>query len=63
MRVEDDHRHCKVCGKQIGPDEEFCGKAHRQQREESQRSRRNLTYLVYASIAIVVIVFLSGFIH
>jgi predicted nucleic acid-binding Zn ribbon protein len=47
----EDHRHCKVCGKVVGPDAEFCSKACRRQREETQQSRKNLTYLMYAAIA------------
>ncbi|MCI4369475.1 MAG: DUF2116 family Zn-ribbon domain-containing protein [Thermoplasmata archaeon] len=55
--TEGDHRHCKVCGKTCGPEQEFCSKACRAKRETNLATRRNYTYAMYALIAFLVIVF------
>ena len=60
---EDDHRHCKVCGKVIGPESEYCSKTCRRKREEIQANRRNLMYLMYAAIGVLVLLLLLGFLH
>jgi predicted nucleic acid-binding Zn ribbon protein len=52
----EDHRHCKVCGKVVEPEDEFCSKGCRRKRDEQNQNRRNLTYLIYASIAFVVLI-------
>ncbi|HEV2316223.1 MAG TPA: DUF2116 family Zn-ribbon domain-containing protein [Thermoplasmata archaeon] len=52
----DDHRHCKVCGKVVDPQDEFCSKGCRRKRDEQLQNRRNLTYLIYASIAFVILI-------
>lgn len=59
MGSEDDHRHCKVCGRICGPAEETCSKACRAKREELLRTRRIYTYVLYGTVALVAIVFLS----
>jgi predicted nucleic acid-binding Zn ribbon protein len=59
----EDHRHCKVCGKVVGPGIEFCSKGCRRQREELLQNRRNLTYLLYGSIAIVVLFLVVSLLH
>ncbi|MGI0053242.1 MAG: DUF2116 family Zn-ribbon domain-containing protein [Thermoplasmata archaeon] len=51
-----DHRHCKVCGKPIGPGAEFCSKSCRREREALVRGRKNLTYLMYAAIAFLALI-------
>jgi predicted nucleic acid-binding Zn ribbon protein len=58
---EDDHRHCKVCGRVCGPTEETCSKACRAKRDDMLRSRRTYTYLMYGAIALVAIVFISKY--
>jgi predicted nucleic acid-binding Zn ribbon protein len=58
---EEDHRHCKVCGRMCDPDEQTCSRACAQERERIVRSRRNMTFLLYASIALVLIVFVARY--
>lgn len=60
---EGDHRHCKVCGKVIGPEAEFCSKTCRRKREEQIAGRQNLTYLMYAAIAVLAIILVVQFVH
>jgi predicted nucleic acid-binding Zn ribbon protein len=57
---DQDHRHCKVCGKVVEPEVEFCSKTCRRKREEQNQNRKNLTYLIYASIAFVILITLLG---
>ncbi|MGD0257039.1 MAG: DUF2116 family Zn-ribbon domain-containing protein [Thermoplasmata archaeon] len=59
MSSDEDHRHCKVCGRVCAPEDETCSKACRLKREEMVRQRRIYTYLLYGTIALVAIVFLS----
>jgi predicted nucleic acid-binding Zn ribbon protein len=56
---EDDHRHCKICGRVCGPGAETCSKACERTREDRARARRNYTLLLYGSIALLAIVFLT----
>jgi predicted nucleic acid-binding Zn ribbon protein len=58
--MDEEHRHCKVCGKVIDVDEEVCSDACRTRREASARGRRNLTYLMYGMIALLLIVLLAS---
>jgi len=55
---EDDHRHCKVCGKVCDPDEEVCSKACRAKRAAQLRTRQMYTYVLYGAMALILIVFL-----
>ncbi|HXY46774.1 MAG TPA: DUF2116 family Zn-ribbon domain-containing protein [Thermoplasmata archaeon] len=57
--VEDDHRHCKVCGRVCAIDSETCSKACREKRAQQLQSRRTYTYLLYGAIALLLIVFVS----
>jgi predicted nucleic acid-binding Zn ribbon protein len=59
---DDEHRHCKVCGRVCGVDDQTCSRACEAKRERAIRSRRNLEYLLYASIALVAIVAAARFI-
>jgi predicted nucleic acid-binding Zn ribbon protein len=59
----EDHRHCKVCGKVVGPGEEFCSKAHRRERERMVANRRQLSYLMYAAIAFFVLLLVTQYVH
>jgi predicted nucleic acid-binding Zn ribbon protein len=52
---DDDHRHCKVCGKVVGLDIEVCSKVCKRRREEGVRARKNLTYLIYGGIAFLIL--------
>ncbi|HXQ78682.1 MAG: DUF2116 family Zn-ribbon domain-containing protein [Thermoplasmata archaeon] len=60
MTTEEDHRHCKVCGRVCGVGEETCSRACREKRAAQMASRRNYQYLLYGAIAILLIVFLSS---
>jgi predicted nucleic acid-binding Zn ribbon protein len=55
--AEDDHRHCKSCGKVCEPDDEVCSPACRTKRENSLRTRRVYTYLLYALMVILLLAF------
>ncbi len=57
--MEDDHRHCRVCGRVCAPDAETCSKPCREKRAQQLQSRRNYTYLLYGAIALLLIVFVS----
>jgi predicted nucleic acid-binding Zn ribbon protein len=59
--VEEDHRHCKVCGKVCAVGEETCSKACRTKRAAQLQKRQTYTYLIYAMIALIAIVFLLSF--
>lgn len=59
MATEGDHRHCKVCGRVCGPEEETCSKACRARRAQQLQTRRTYTYLLYGTAALLLIVFLS----
>jgi len=59
---EDDHRHCKVCGRVCALGSETCGRACAQVRENQARTRRNYTLLLYGAIALLLIVFLARFV-
>ncbi len=50
------HKHCKMCGKAISPDDEVCSEACGKAREAQLKSRKNTMYLFYASIVILVVV-------
>jgi predicted nucleic acid-binding Zn ribbon protein len=55
--AEEDHRHCKVCGRVCDVDAQTCSRACRDQWAARVASRRNYTYLLYLAIAILVIGF------
>lgn len=59
--VEEDHRHCKVCGKVCAVGEETCSKACRTKRVAQLQKRQTYTYLIYGTIALILIVFLLSF--
>lgn len=60
--MDDDHRHCKVCGRVVGAKAEFCSDACRQKREAQLASRRQFTYLLYALMAFVLLVFFAAYV-
>ena len=53
--MEDDHRHCRVCRKVCAPDQEYCSKACRQERERAIATRRMWLYILYAMIAVTIL--------
>lgn len=50
------HKHCKMCGVAIQPDEMVCSDACKARWEAQQRSRKQTMWLMYASIAVLFIV-------
>ncbi len=59
--VEEDHRHCKVCGKVCAVGEETCSKSCRAKRAQQLRTRQTYTYLIYGAIVLILIVFVLSF--
>jgi predicted nucleic acid-binding Zn ribbon protein len=53
--MEDDHRHCRSCGKVTAPGQDTCSDSCRQKREGALQSRRNFTYLLYGLMILIVI--------
>ena len=58
MAREDDHHHCKVCGRVCEPDRDVCSKTCREQRQRTLQSRRMYTYLLYGFILLTVLLLL-----
>lgn len=54
MALEDDHHHCKVCGRVCAPDREVCSKTCREARQRTAQNRRMYTYLLYGFIILTV---------
>lgn len=63
MPAEGDHRHCKVCGKVCAASAETCSRTCAEERERRVRSSRNLRYVLYGTIALLLVLFLSNFLH
>ncbi|MCI4351041.1 MAG: DUF2116 family Zn-ribbon domain-containing protein [Thermoplasmata archaeon] len=63
MASDDDHRHCKVCGKVCGVGDDTCSPSCRTRRELLLRTRRNYTWAMYAIIGFVVLVFILNYVH
>jgi predicted nucleic acid-binding Zn ribbon protein len=61
MAPEDDHRHCKVCGRVCAPGQEWCSKACARVLDDRARTRRNYTLMLYGAIALTAIVLLSPY--
>lgn len=59
MAGDNDHRHCKVCGRVCAVDDDTCSRACRETRARQLQSRRMYSYLLYGSIALLLIVFLT----
>jgi len=53
--VTEDHRHCKVCGKPVGPGKDTCSTACREKREAVARTKKMYTYVLYGMIALLLI--------
>jgi len=58
---EDDHRHCKVCGRVCAVDSETCSPACREKRARQLQQRRNYMYLLYGTAVLLLIVLVSKF--
>jgi predicted nucleic acid-binding Zn ribbon protein len=58
MELVPSHKHCKVCGTSIPPEDTTCSKACAEKRAQSIRQRRLYNLLFYGSAAIVALLFL-----
>jgi predicted nucleic acid-binding Zn ribbon protein len=58
--MEEEHRHCKMCGKVCDVDEEVCGKSCAAKREERLRSRRSVQWMLYGGMALLVILLIAS---
>jgi len=57
-----DHRHCKICGKAIPPNQEFCSEACRsisERMEARQRRMRNLLIIMYVAVFLIIFIMLA----
>ena len=63
MPSDGDHRHCKVCGRVTKPDAETCSAACAAERARRLSSARTYRYILYGAIALVLLLFLSSFVH
>ncbi|MCI4334961.1 MAG: DUF2116 family Zn-ribbon domain-containing protein [Thermoplasmata archaeon] len=61
--MEAEHRHCKVCGKVCGLDEETCSDRCKTKRETMIKSRKNLTNLLMVMMAVLVVIFAASFVR
>ncbi|MCI4363653.1 MAG: DUF2116 family Zn-ribbon domain-containing protein [Thermoplasmata archaeon] len=61
--MEEEHRHCKVCGKVCDADEEVCSKSCAAKREERLRSGRNLKWMLYGGMAVLLLLFFATAFH
>jgi predicted nucleic acid-binding Zn ribbon protein len=57
---EDDHRHCKVCGKVIVKGEKVCSASCRETMEANARTRQNTMYLMYGGLAFILFLLVVG---
>jgi predicted nucleic acid-binding Zn ribbon protein len=57
--ASDDHRHCKVCGRICGSEDETCSEECRDKRDRRLRSRRNFTYLLYGMAALLLLLLIT----
>jgi predicted nucleic acid-binding Zn ribbon protein len=59
----EDHRHCKVCGKTVGPEAEYCSKTCRRKREEKVQSSKNYMYFLYGLAALLLILLVFSYVR
>lgn len=60
--MEDDHRHCKVCGKVCARGVETCSDACAERRRANAQTRRTYTAILYGAIFVMLVLFvLRGF--
>jgi len=58
--MNDDHHHCKVCGKVCAVDSETCSRACRDKRARSLESKRNSTYILYGLMAVLIVLLVAN---
>lgn len=49
-----DHRHCKVCGKAVPPNKEFCSEECRLKYEDWQARERRVKRMIYVFYALII---------
>ena len=57
-----DHRHCKICGKAIPPNQEFCSENCRsisERMEARQKRMRNLLIIMYVAVFLIIFIMLA----
>ena len=57
-----DHRHCRICGKAIPPNQEFCSENCRsisERMEARQKRMRNLLIIMYVAVFLIIFVMLA----
>jgi len=57
-----DHRHCKICGKAIPPNQEFCSENCRsisERIEARQKRMRNLLIIMYVAVFLIIFIMLA----
>ena len=57
-----DHRHCRICGKAIPPNQEFCSENCRsisERMEARQRRMRNLLIIMYVAVFLIIFIMLA----
>lgn len=59
MPTAEDHRHCRVCGKTIDADEQFCSEACATKRAQTLQRGRTYQMLMYAAILVLVLLLVS----
>jgi predicted nucleic acid-binding Zn ribbon protein len=58
--AEDDHRHCKVCGRVIVKGDKVCSPACRETMEANARTRQNTMYMLYGGMAFIALLVVIG---
>jgi predicted nucleic acid-binding Zn ribbon protein len=59
----DDHRHCKVCGRVTQPDSDTCSPACAAERARRLGSARTYRYLLYGPMALLLLVVLGSYLR
>jgi len=57
-----DHRHCRICGKAIPPNQEFCSENCRsisERMEARQKRMRNLLIIMYVAVFLIIFIMLA----
>ena len=57
-----DHRHCRICGKAIPPNQEFCSETCRsisERMEARQKRMRNLLIIMYVAVFLIIFIMLA----
>lgn len=58
--MDDDHRHCKVCGRVCAAGDDTCSEKCQDERDRRARARRNFMYLLYGTAALLLVLLLAN---